>query len=79
MDFRGPATDSARLRQVREELRRARPRSAPRDADPARLTEAWPPEVRRRRLVEAVDRELEVGEAEASQVDDADEDRRSPG
>jgi hypothetical protein len=74
MDDRGPAPDSARLRQVREDLRHARPRSAPRDADPARLREAWAPEVRRRRLVEAVDRELDAGEA-----DEADEDQRSPG
>ena len=79
MDDRGPAPDSARLRQVREDLRHARPRSAPRDADPPRLGEAWPPEVRRRRLVDAVDRELEAGEAEASQAGDADEDGRSPG
>jgi hypothetical protein len=63
MDQPGPAPDSARLRQVRDDLRRVRPRSAPRDADPARLEEAWPPEVRRRRLVDAVDRELEAGEA----------------
>jgi hypothetical protein len=71
MDDRGPAADPARLRQVREDLCRVGPRSAPRDADPARLKEAWPPEVRRRRLVEAVDRELDAGEA--------DEDQRSPG
>ena len=77
MDDRGPAPDSARLRQVREDLRHARPRSAPRDADPPRLREAWPAEVRRRRLVDAVDRELEAGEAGGA--DEADEDRRSPG
>jgi hypothetical protein len=52
------------LRQLREELRLEPPRAARRDADPARLDEAWPSEVRRRRLVEAVERELESGDAE---------------
>ena len=64
MDNRGPAHDPARLRQVREDLRLGRPRAVPREADPARLGEAWPPEVRRRRLVDALDRELEAGEAD---------------
>jgi hypothetical protein len=70
MDRRRPAPESARLRQLGEELRRGRPRSAGREVDPARLSEGWPPEIRRRRLVEAVDRELDQP--------DRDEDARPP-
>jgi hypothetical protein len=58
------------LRQLREELRLERPRTTRRDAD-ARLDEGWSSEVRRRRLVEAVERELESG--------DGDEDARPAG
>ena len=65
MDHRGPAPDTARLRQVRDELRGVRPRPARRDADPTRLQEGWPLEVRRRRLVDQI--ELELG----SDPDDA--------
>ena len=59
MEHRGSTPDSARLRQVRDELRGVRPRDARRDPDPTRLQEGWPLEVRRRRLVDEVERELE--------------------
>ena len=59
MDHRGPAPDSARLRQVRDELRGVRPRPSRRDADATRLQEGWPLEVRQRRLVDEIERELE--------------------
>jgi hypothetical protein len=59
MEHRGSAPDSARLRQVRDELRGGRSRASGRDADPKRLQDGWPPEVRRRRLADEIDRELE--------------------
>jgi len=62
MDHRGHTPDPARLRQVREELHLERPRSAHPGADPAQLADAWPLELRRRRLVEALDRELADGQ-----------------
>ena len=58
MDHRGTSPDAARLRQVRDELRGVRPRAVRRETDPTRLQDGWPLEVRRRRLVDEIDREL---------------------
>jgi hypothetical protein len=67
MELRGSSSQSTRLRQVRDELRGVRPRASRRDADSMRLQDAWPPEVRRRRLVDQIERELESTEDDASQ------------
>ena len=64
MEARGPTPDQARLRQVRDELRVMHPRTPGRPADRARLEEGWPPEQRRRSLIDAVVREMAAGSAE---------------
>ena len=63
MHRRGPASDPTRLRQVRDDLRVLRPMPAHRPAGPPRLHEESPLEVRRRWLVDAVDRELASADA----------------
>ncbi len=64
MEPRGPTPDDARLRQVRDDLRVMRPRAPSRPTDRARLEDGWPPELRRRSLIDAVEREMAAGSAE---------------